>query len=192
MSGEPLNPSLLGSKPAELRSTVSCMSVLRGVGFQVGKMFRASLAPRLTHGGGLLYSAALFTLGAATIHFVVMPEHLREYVPYGLFFLVVAIGQVFLAVELVARPSRPLALVGATGSLALVSLWAVSRPRVCRSARPLGRRRISASATSSARRWKSPRPCSSLCWRLDHHGRAHVSGRSWRSEQHRRSCWRWR
>ena len=106
---------------------MSCMSVLRGVGFQVGKMFRASLAPRLTHGSGLLYSAALFTLGAATIHFVVMPEHLREYVPYGLFFLVVAIGQVFLAVELVARPSRPLALVGATGSLALVSLWAVSR-----------------------------------------------------------------
>jgi FtsP/CotA-like multicopper oxidase with cupredoxin domain len=90
-------------------------------------MSRASPASHPTHGGGLLYSAALLTLGAATIHFVVAPEHLRKYVPFGLLFLAVGGAQVSLAAEVLARPSRSLALVGGAGSLALVALWAVSR-----------------------------------------------------------------
>ena len=90
-------------------------------------MFTAWLAARPTRGGVLLYSAALLTLGAAAIHFVVAPDHVHEYVPFGVFFFIVASAQVLLAVELVARPSRSLAVVGTLGSLALVALWAVSR-----------------------------------------------------------------
>lgn len=74
-----------------------------------------------------VYTAALLTLGAAFIHLAVAPEHLREYAPFGVFFLAVGSAQIVLAVELVARPTRRLAGLLATVSLALVGLWFVSR-----------------------------------------------------------------
>lgn len=74
-----------------------------------------------------VYSAALLTLGAAFIHLAVAPEHLREYVPFGVFFLTVGSAQIILAVELAVRPTRRLAGLMAAGSLALVGLWFVSR-----------------------------------------------------------------
>jgi FtsP/CotA-like multicopper oxidase with cupredoxin domain len=83
--------------------------------------------PRPTHASVLLYSAALLTLGTAAIHFVVAPPHLREYAPFGVFFLAVACAQVIYAVELLLRPTRGLALLMAAGSGTLVALWFVSR-----------------------------------------------------------------
>jgi hypothetical protein len=74
-----------------------------------------------------LYSAALLTLGAAIIHLAVAPAHLREYLPFGVFFLAVGSAQIVLAAELVSRPTRRLALLLAAGSLALVGLWLISR-----------------------------------------------------------------
>src|SRR5438105_15227647 len=74
-----------------------------------------------------LCSAALLTLGAGFIHLVVAPEHLREYIPFGVFFLAVGSAQIVLAIELIIRPTRKLTLMMAAGSAALVALWFVSR-----------------------------------------------------------------
>jgi hypothetical protein len=82
---------------------------------------------RPTFAGVRLFSAALLTLGAAFIHLAVVPAHLRQYIPFGVFFLVVACAQIVLAVEIVTRPTRRLALAMGAGSLALVCLWFVSR-----------------------------------------------------------------
>ncbi|HEY3078733.1 MAG TPA: multicopper oxidase domain-containing protein [Chloroflexota bacterium] len=73
------------------------------------------------------YSAALLTLGAAAIHLAVAPPHFREYVPFGVFFLLVGCAQAIGAVELAMRPTRRAALLMAAGSAALVGLWLVSR-----------------------------------------------------------------
>jgi FtsP/CotA-like multicopper oxidase with cupredoxin domain len=74
-----------------------------------------------------LLSAAVLTLGAGAIHLAVAPEHLEEYLPFGLFFLVVAAAQIVAAPLLLVRPSNRLAVVVAVGSCALVGLWLVSR-----------------------------------------------------------------
>ncbi len=80
-----------------------------------------------TFGGFRLMTAAMLTLGAAFIHLAVAPAHLREYLPFGVFFLAVGCAQIVLAVEVVSRPTRRLALAMAIGSAALVALWYVSR-----------------------------------------------------------------
>ena len=99
-----------------------------------GRRAEAARGPRLggmsiksTTGGVRVWSAALLTLGAAFIHLAVAPEHFREYVPFGLFFLVVGCAQIILAVDLIQRPTRRLALLMAAGSTGLVALWFISR-----------------------------------------------------------------
>jgi FtsP/CotA-like multicopper oxidase with cupredoxin domain len=73
------------------------------------------------------YSAALLTLGAAAIHFAVTPEHFSEYVPYGVFFVLVGGAQVALAIGLMVVPSRRLYLAGLVGTLAVLGVWLMSR-----------------------------------------------------------------
>jgi len=85
------------------------------------------VAARPTYAGVTLYTAVLLTLGAAAIHLVVAPPHLHEYLPFGVFFLVVGCAQVICAIQLAVRPTRRLALLLAAGSAALVGLWFVSR-----------------------------------------------------------------
>ena len=84
-------------------------------------------AARPTYASVTLYTAVFFTLGAAAIHFVVAPPHLREYLPSGAFFLAVAGLQTICAIEMLARPTRRLALWLTAGSMALVALWFASR-----------------------------------------------------------------
>lgn len=72
-------------------------------------------------------AAALFLVGAGAIHLSVVPAHLDEYVPYGVFFVAAALAQWGLAVALIRSPSRPLAVAALGVSLALVVLWVVSR-----------------------------------------------------------------
>lgn len=74
-----------------------------------------------------LVAAAACTLGASAIHLAIVPDHLDEYVPFGLFFLVVAAAQVGATAALLLRSTRRLALAVAAGSVALVALWLVSR-----------------------------------------------------------------
>ncbi|MBV9168723.1 MAG: multicopper oxidase family protein [Chloroflexi bacterium] len=90
-------------------------------------MKKLSLGARRTSIGVTLISAALLTLGAAAIHFVVAPPHFHEDAPSGAFFLMVASAQVILAIQLLTRPTRRLALLMAIGSTGLVGLWYVSR-----------------------------------------------------------------
>ena len=75
----------------------------------------------------LRLSAALFVLGPACIHLAVVPEHLVEYLPYGLFFLVVGLVQIGLAAALLLRPSPLLLLGGAAGILVVIGVWIWSR-----------------------------------------------------------------
>ena len=74
-----------------------------------------------------VYSAALLTLGAGLIHLAVAPAHLREYVPFGLFFFAVGSAQIVLAVEFAFRPNRRLALALTVGTSVMVILWFASR-----------------------------------------------------------------
>jgi hypothetical protein len=82
---------------------------------------------RLLARGGLLFTLALCSAGAATIHAVVCPEHFREYVAFGAFFAVAAALQGAWAVVALLRPTRALLVVGAAGNAAVILVWAVSR-----------------------------------------------------------------
>jgi hypothetical protein len=70
---------------------------------------------------------ALLSVGAAVIHFVVVPGHWDEYWGQGLFFIVAAIAQLLWAIWVVVAPSRLLYLAGAAGNAAIVALWVVTR-----------------------------------------------------------------
>jgi hypothetical protein len=70
---------------------------------------------------------ALLSMGAAVIHFVVVPGHWDEYWGQGLFFIIAAIAQLLWAVWVVVAPSRLLYLAGAAGNAAIVALWIVTR-----------------------------------------------------------------
>jgi len=73
------------------------------------------------------YSAALLTLGAAAIHFAVAPDHISEYLLYGIFFILLGAAQVALAVALVVAPSRRLYAVALLGTLTVIGIWLMSR-----------------------------------------------------------------
>jgi hypothetical protein len=71
--------------------------------------------------------AAAGLLAAAAIHVVVIPEHFREYVLFGLFFSALAVAQCFLAVLLTYRPNHQLVRWIALGSAWVIVLWVASR-----------------------------------------------------------------
>src|SRR5438128_457271 len=68
----------------------------------------------------LSYIAALFTLGSTLIHLALIPIRLQEYLPYGLFLGIIVLVQFGMAIALVLRPSRQLALFGTLISLGLI------------------------------------------------------------------------
>jgi hypothetical protein len=70
---------------------------------------------------------ALLSMGAAVIHFVVIPGHWDEYWGQGLFFIIAAIAQLLWAVWVLVAPSRLLYLAGAAGNASIVVLWVVTR-----------------------------------------------------------------
>jgi FtsP/CotA-like multicopper oxidase with cupredoxin domain len=74
-----------------------------------------------------LVSAAVLTLGAGAVHLAVVPDHLQEYLPFGVFFVVVGLGQMATGVAVVVRPSRTLFTMIATAAAVLGWLWLVSR-----------------------------------------------------------------
>lgn len=77
----------------------------------------------------LVLVAAACSVGAAGIHFAVIPEHLAEYRPFGLFFVAIAVVQALWAILVVRYPLRPLLLVGAATNLATLALWAFTRTK---------------------------------------------------------------
>jgi FtsP/CotA-like multicopper oxidase with cupredoxin domain len=75
----------------------------------------------------LLNSAAFLTLSTAAIHFAVAPEHFGMYVPYGIFFVLLGLTQVALAVAILFVPQRSLFIAAALGTLAVIGLYLASR-----------------------------------------------------------------
>jgi hypothetical protein len=80
-----------------------------------------------TGGFRLRVAAAFFTLGAAIIHFAVVPEHLVTYVPYGVFLFLVGLAQLGLVAGLLLRPSSGLLLAAGAGTLLVIAIWIASR-----------------------------------------------------------------
>lgn len=85
-------------------------------------------------------AAALFSLAAATIHGIAMPEHFEEWVGYGLFFLFASLGQGIYGIMLLGRygqtsgvrkpalADRPyFNTIGIVLNVAIVVLYAVTR-----------------------------------------------------------------
>jgi hypothetical protein len=75
----------------------------------------------------LVLVAAACSVGAAGIHFAVIPEHLAEYRPFGVFFVAIAVFQALWAILALRYPRRSLLLVGAAANLATLALWVFTR-----------------------------------------------------------------
>jgi hypothetical protein len=74
-----------------------------------------------------LWVAAAGLVIAGVIHACVAPAQFREFVPFGLFFVVLAVTQLIVAVALLRRPDHRTVGYVALGSVAVVALWLVSR-----------------------------------------------------------------
>ena len=72
-------------------------------------------------------SLAGVSVGAAAIHFWVVPEHLEEWAAAGAFFIALGVFQAAWAVAYLWRPSRSVIHAGILANLATVALWVVSR-----------------------------------------------------------------
>ena len=74
-----------------------------------------------------IYLAAGLAALAAQFHAYVLPEHFHEWWGYGVAFLAMVIFQDIFAVLILSSPRRPVYLLGIAGTLAMVSIWFVSR-----------------------------------------------------------------
>ena len=70
---------------------------------------------------------AALSVGAAAIHFAVIPEHLAEWWAFGLAFAVLGWFQVVWPFAYLERPSRGLSWLAILANLATVIVWAWSR-----------------------------------------------------------------
>jgi len=75
----------------------------------------------------LLGGLAALSAGAAAIHFAVTFAHFREYVPYGVFFLIISWGQAIWAPVVLWRPSKLWLCLGIAGNAAIVVVYFASR-----------------------------------------------------------------
>jgi hypothetical protein len=71
--------------------------------------------------------AAIASLGAAVIHFAVVPTHWQEWTPSGLFFVSLALFQLIWAKVMLARTTPPVLAAGIVLNVGAVALWAMSR-----------------------------------------------------------------
>jgi hypothetical protein len=67
------------------------------------------------------------SLGAAAIHFAVVPEHFEEWWAFGLFFVTVGWFQALWPMAYLVQPSRQLVWLGIGVNLATVFVWVWSR-----------------------------------------------------------------
>jgi hypothetical protein len=76
-----------------------------------------------------LYAGAGFSALAGLIHIIVTPEHIGEWIGYGLFFVVVWTCQLLFALILIVfRPiRREILWAGILGNLAIIVVWAFTR-----------------------------------------------------------------
>jgi hypothetical protein len=90
-----------------------------------GRLLRA---PALTSAQRVLLPlAAVSSAAAAGAHAAVAPQHFRESLLFGAFFVGVALAQLAWAGATAVRSDRALLVVGAAGNLAVIGLWVVTR-----------------------------------------------------------------
>jgi hypothetical protein len=70
---------------------------------------------------------AVASAGAGVIHLAVAPAHLKEWLPFGVFFICLGIAQLAWSAFVWTRPTRRLVLAGAIANAGVVLLWLVSR-----------------------------------------------------------------
>jgi hypothetical protein len=83
--------------------------------------------PRSGARDGIVFAVALFSAGAAAIHFAVAKMHFDEYTLFGVFFVGSGLAQLVWPLWLLLRRWRPLLVLGALGNGLIVALWAVDR-----------------------------------------------------------------
>ena len=83
--------------------------------------------PRVEADGVVRAMAAGSVLVAAVAHVWVVPEHLAEWLPAAVFFVVVSAGQVALAWRLRRPPSGPVLAAGLLGTVGLVVFYVMTR-----------------------------------------------------------------
>lgn len=71
--------------------------------------------------------AALASVGAATIHLAVVPNHWQEWMPAGLFFVSIALFQMLWARVVLTRTTTLVLAAGVMLNVGAIGLWAVSR-----------------------------------------------------------------
>lgn len=71
--------------------------------------------------------AAIASFGAAMIHFAVLPTHLQEWTPSGLFFASIALFQLVWALVVPVRPAAVVLAAGIMANVGAAALWALSR-----------------------------------------------------------------
>jgi hypothetical protein len=79
------------------------------------------------NGSAWLQATALASLSAALVHAAVMPDHFRESVIYGLFFVGASLGQLTFGILILTKPSRRLVTAGIFGSALMIVLWLITR-----------------------------------------------------------------
>src|SRR5262250_3463333 len=75
----------------------------------------------------LLGGLAALSAGAAAIHFAVTFAHFRQYVLYGVFFLIIAWAQAIWAPVVLWRPSKLWFWLGIVGNAIIVVVYFASR-----------------------------------------------------------------
>lgn len=91
----------------------------------IGRMARRTAT--ITDGRLAARLAALASLGAAIIHFAVVPTHWQAWVPSGLFFVSIALLQLLWASVALTRPTASVLGAGITLNIGIIALWALSR-----------------------------------------------------------------
>jgi hypothetical protein len=71
--------------------------------------------------------AAIASLGAAVIHFAVLPTHWQEWTPSGLFFASIALFQLIWARLVRVRPASVVLAAGIVANVGAAALWTLSR-----------------------------------------------------------------
>ena len=93
----------------------------------VGDVVTEDTATRLTPGGTAAAAAACASLTAATVHVLVLPEHLAHGWPHGTFLATVAFAQVLLAWAVLRRPTVARVVLGLSGTVGVVLVYVASR-----------------------------------------------------------------
>src|SRR5919198_1278063 len=122
----PLTPafSAADTLAAVIAAAVTAAVAIGAVGF-ADRLARG--LPRAGAGESLVVAAALFSAGAAAIHFAVAKMHFEEYTLFGVFFVGSGVAQLVWPIWVLFRRWPPLFVLAAIGNAGIVALWAVDR-----------------------------------------------------------------